>query len=131
MLGRFSVVSVAFQLCGTVIGDQPVRSSVSYQLLLLADERVVLAEVPGAAEQLAVRLALSDERLAARQLRGGVTGGAGVCASAEAGQRATKATRIGSARLAKRRRVAAFVDAVLRVIAIATVRPGHAPPSSP
>src|SRR4051812_10028062 len=83
---------------------------------------------------------------------GGVTGGAGVWASAEAGHRATKATRIGSARLAKRRRVAAFVggagaetrapkargfggrrgpkggrvgawvDAVWRLISIATVR---------
>ena len=66
MFGLFSVVSVAFQLCGTVTGDQPVRSSVSYQLLLLAHEGVVLAEVPGAPEELAVRLALVDERLAAR-----------------------------------------------------------------
>src|SRR3954468_16810228 len=58
-----------------------------------------------------------------RSWAGGVTGGADVWASAEAGHSASKATRIGSARLAKRRRVAAFVDAVLRVIAIATARP--------
>ena len=36
--------------------------------LLLADEGVVLAEVPGAAEQLAVRLALADQRRAAGPL---------------------------------------------------------------
>src|SRR6185503_20767312 len=34
-------------------------------LRALADERVVLTEVPGAAEQLAVHLSLSDERLPA------------------------------------------------------------------
>ena len=36
--------------------------------LLLADEGVVLAEVPGPPEQLAVYLALADEGLAARLL---------------------------------------------------------------
>ena len=61
---RFSVVS-----CGVPVVRDRDRSPAGEVVLLepalvLADEGVVLAEVPGAAEQLAVGLALADQRLA-------------------------------------------------------------------
>ena len=58
---RFWVVSVAFQLNGTWIGVQPERSCWAAQPRGVAHERVVLAEVPLAAEQEAVGPALLDQ----------------------------------------------------------------------
>ena len=90
-----SVVSWAFQLWGTPIAVQPTRSSCSYQRSASPWTRsVVLAEVPGAAQQQAPGLALVDERLAARALHR--SSGAGAAAArAAAGRSADPARRPG------------------------------------
>ena len=105
------------------MGVQPVRSSWAYHCSL---------SPTNVSSWRKYQVPPSSSRFTCPSLMSGFPpGSSAVCATADAGQKAAKATRIVSARLAKRRRVAAFVDAVLWVIAIATVRPGHAPPSSP
>ena len=95
------VRSVAFQLLGTRTGLQPARSRWAIPALRLADEQVVLAEVPAAAEQQPPVLALADQHALGGRLhlerRRGLVGrpgsGAPTCARAAPGSAAVSASR--------------------------------------
>ena len=131
--GRFSVVSVAFQLWGTVIVLQPVRSSWSNQR---SDSPTKASSwrkyhVPPSSSRSVWPSRMSGLPPGASTRSSGATGG-GVwvppggaspppCANAGRGQNAATAMLTRRARLSKRRRVAALGDARLGVSATATV----------